>query len=194
MRRAEHIIIPLLDVLQSIPILGFFPIAIIFFINLFGSYIGAEISSIFLIFTSQVWNMTFGVYEAVKLIPRDVEEMARVYNIGRFLYVRKILVPATMTKLIYNSAMSWGGGWFFLYASEIISVGNAQISLPGLGSLLALSLMESPPRIDIALLSVSGDNVPRLLHISVHLEASHRVERELQVRVFSGREKKDKAL
>jgi len=152
--KAEHIIIPLLDVLQSIPILGFFPIAIIFFINLFGSYIGAEISSIFLIFTSQVWNMTFGVYEAVKLIPRDVEEMARVYNIGRFLYVRKILVPATMTKLIYNSAMSWGGGWFFLYASEIISVGNAQISLPGLGSLLALSLMESPPRIDIALLSV----------------------------------------
>jgi NitT/TauT family transport system permease protein len=106
--KAEHIIIPLLDVLQSIPILGFFPIAIIFFINLFGSYIGAEISSIFLIFTSQVWNMTFGVYEAVKLIPRDVEEMARVYNIGRFLYVRKILVPATMTKLIYNSAMSLG--------------------------------------------------------------------------------------
>jgi len=152
--KAEHIIIPLLDVLQSVPILSFLPIAIIFFINLFGPYIGAEISSIFLIFTSQVWNMTFGVYEAVKLIPRDLEEMVRVYGIGKFLYLRKILLPATMTKLIYNSAMSWGGGWFFLYASEIISLGNAQIPLPGIGSLLALSLAESPPRIDIAILSV----------------------------------------
>ncbi|MGC9104660.1 MAG: ABC transporter permease subunit [Candidatus Methanodesulfokora sp.] len=151
--KAEHIIIPILDILQSIPILGFFPVAIIFFMNLFG-YIGAEISSIFLIFTSQVWNMTFGVYEAVKLIPRDVDEMARVYGIGKLLYLRKILIPATMTKLIYNSAMSWGGGWFFLYASEVISVSDAQISLPGLGSLLALSLMETPPRVDMAVLSV----------------------------------------
>jgi len=143
-----------LDVLQSVPILGFFPVVIIFFMNLFGSRIGAEISSIFLIFTSQVWNMTFGVYEAVKMIPRDLEEMTRIYGIRGTLYIRRILIPATMEKLIYNSAMSWAGGWFFLYASEVISVGSAEISLPGLGSLLALSLMETPPRIDLAVISV----------------------------------------
>lgn len=153
-RRAEGIIIPILDVLQSVPILGFFPVAILFFVNLFGTRIGGELSSIFLIFTSLAWNMTFGVYESVKLIPREIEEMSEIYGIRGTLYLRKILIPSTTTKLIYNSAMSWAGGWFFLYASEVISVSNAEVSLPGLGSLLAQSLAETPPRLDLAAASV----------------------------------------
>ncbi len=146
-KTAEKMIIPVLDIMQSVPILGFFPVALIFFMNVLGPVLGGELSSIFLIFTSQVWNMTFGVYESVKMIPKDVEEMARFYGIDGWLRLIKITIPSTYLKLSYNSALSWSSGWFFLYASEIISVGGAEVKLPGLGSYLAMALTSSPPRV-----------------------------------------------
>ncbi len=138
---ASKIIIPIIDILQSVPILGFFPAAIIFFITLFnGSPIGIEIAAIFLIFTSMVWNMIFAVYESVLSIPGELLETAQSYRAGSLLQFRRVFLPASIPKLIYNSIMSWAGGWYFLTAAEIISLGSKTYTLPGLGSLLSTSV------------------------------------------------------
>jgi len=120
---ASKIIIPIIDILQSVPILGFFPAAIVFFITIFnGSPIGIEIAAIFLIFTSMVWNMIFAVYESVLSIPGELLETAQSYRAGSLLQFRRVFLPASIPKLIYNSIMSWAGGWYFLTAAEIISL------------------------------------------------------------------------
>ena len=140
-RTASKIIVPVIDILQSVPILGFFPAAITFFITLFnGSSIGVEIAAIFLIFTSMVWNMIFAVYESVLSIPVDLLETTRAYRANPLLQFRRLFLPASMPKLIYNSILSWAAGWYFLTAAEIISLGSKTYTLQGLGSLLSTSV------------------------------------------------------
>lgn len=136
-RRAERFLVPVLDVLQSVPIIGFFPAAIYLFIRLTGGgELGIELASVFLIFTSQAWNMTFGVYEAILTIPTDAREALESFGASRWLTFKRLLLPACVPKLVYNTIMSWAGGWYFLMAAEIIAVGPVHYKLPGLGSLM----------------------------------------------------------
>ncbi len=138
---ASKIIIPIIDILQSVPILGFFPAAIAFFIILFnGSIIGIELAAIFLIFTSMAWNMIFSVYESVLSIPSELLETSYAYRANPLLQLRRLYLPASLPKLIYNSIMSWAAGWYFLTAAEIISLGSKTFTLRGLGSLLGNSV------------------------------------------------------
>lgn len=136
-RGADKFMLPILDILQSVPVLGFFPAAVFFFITLFnGSRIGVEMASVFLIFTSQAWNMTFGVYESLTTIPKDVRDAGLVYRLTGVERFKRLLMPAATSKLVYNSILSWAGGWYFLIATEIIAIGPVNFRLPGLGSFL----------------------------------------------------------
>src|SRR5215471_19381387 len=138
---ASKIIIPIVDILQSVPILGFFPAAITFFITLFsGSPIGVELAALFLIFTSMVWNMIFAVYAAVLSLPPELMETTSACRANPLLRFRRLYLPASIPKLIYNSILSWASGWYFLTAAEIISLGSNTFTLPGLGSLLSTSV------------------------------------------------------
>src|SRR5215471_8195073 len=138
---ASKIIIPIVDILQSVPILGFFPAAITFFITLFsGSPIGVELAALFLIFTSMVWNMIFAVYAAVLSLPPELMETTSACRANPLLRFRRLYLPASIPKLIYNSILSWASGWYFLTAAEIISLGSNTFTLPGLGSLLSKSV------------------------------------------------------
>lgn len=149
--RAEKILLPVLDVLQSVPILGFFPAAIYFFVNLFrGSIWGIELASIFLIFTSQAWNMTFGFYESITTIPAELKEAADAYQVTGWRRFLKLYLPAGIPKLVYNSILSWSGGWYFLIAAEIITIGPVEYSLPGLGSYLIRTAEEGELGLTIA--------------------------------------------
>ncbi len=131
----RRFILPALDVLQAVPILGFFPAAIFFFIRVFhGSPLGVEAAAVFLIFTSQAWNMAFSVYESLTTIPDDLLTAARVSGLQGPVRWRRLLLPACVPRLVYNSMLSWAGGWYFLIASEIIAVGRSTWVLPGLGS------------------------------------------------------------
>jgi NitT/TauT family transport system permease protein len=131
----RRFILPALDVLQAVPILGFFPAAIFFFIRLFrGSPLGVEAAAVFLIFTSQAWNMAFSVYESLTTIPDDLRTAAQVSGVSGAVLWRRLLLPACVPRLVYNSMLSWAGGWYFLIASEIIAVGRQSWVLPGLGS------------------------------------------------------------
>jgi len=137
----RRLILPALDVLQAVPILGFFPAAIFFFIRLFhGSPLGVEAAAVFLIFTSQAWNMAFSVYESLTTIPDDLRTAARVSGVSGVVLWRRLLLPACVARLVYNSMLSWAGGWYFLIASEIISVGRRSWVLPGLGSYIGESI------------------------------------------------------
>ncbi|MGQ9477180.1 MAG: ABC transporter permease subunit [Candidatus Bipolaricaulia bacterium] len=136
-RWAERLLIPALDILQSVPILGFFPAAIYLFVSLTGGgRLGVELASVFLIFTSQAWNMAFGVYEGILTIPQDGREALAAFGAKRWLVFKRLLFPACVPKLVYNTIMSWAGGWYFLMAAEIIAIGPARYDLPGLGSLM----------------------------------------------------------
>ncbi|BCX06060.1 MAG: ABC transporter permease [Candidatus Roseilinea sp.] len=133
--RAERVLIPLLDILQSVPVLGFLSVTITFFITLFrGSLLGLEAASIFAIFTSQVWNMTFSFYHSLRTIPREQQEMARMFRLSRWHYFTRVEAPNAMIGLTWNTMMSFGGGWFFVAASEAISVLNQDYRLPGIGA------------------------------------------------------------
>jgi NitT/TauT family transport system permease protein len=135
--------VPVLDILQSVPVLGFFPAAVFFFVNLFqGSRAGVEVASVFLIFTSMAWNMAFGVYESLTTIPQDSLAAAESIGIRGFLKFRRIFFPVCIPKLVYNSMISWAGGWSFLIACEIIAIGPVRFHLPGLGSYLIQSTEE----------------------------------------------------
>lgn len=139
----ERVMIPAIDIAQSVPVIGFFPAAIYFFVALSrGSRLGVEMAAIFLIFTSQAWNMALGVFESVKTIPVDSLEAMESFGVTGFLKFRRLLLPASVHKLVYNSILSWVAGWYFLIACEIITVGPANYRLPGLGSFL----MESADR------------------------------------------------
>src|SRR6266571_5657779 len=139
-RRAALIMLPILDVLQSIPILAFFPAALLFFVVTFqGSPVGIEIAVVFLIFTSMAWNMAFGVYESLTTIPQDLEAAASSFGLTKWLRFRLLEFPAAVPKLVYNSILSWTNGWFFLVASEIFSGNGAEFQRPGLGAFIAIA-------------------------------------------------------
>ncbi|MEU2432525.1 ABC transporter permease subunit [Streptomyces sp. NPDC007861] len=134
-RRLERILIPALDILQSVPVLGFLTVAVTGFIALFpGSMLGLECAAIFAIFTSQAWNMTFGFYSSLTSLPRELDELSRSFGFTRWMRFWKVELPAGTIGLVWNGMMSFGGGWFFLVASEAISVNNQNYALPGVGS------------------------------------------------------------
>ena len=146
-RRAALFLIPLLDVLQSVPILGFLSFTVTFFLGLFpGSILGAECAAIFAIFTSQAWNMAFSFYQSLRGVPRDLIEVARGFGLSWWQRFWQLETPFAMPGLIWNMMMSMSGGWFFVVASEAIAVGDTTVKLPGIGSYLALAIDEK--RID----------------------------------------------
>lgn len=138
--RARRILIPLLDILQSVPVLGFLPVAVTVFVGLFpGSAMGLEAASIFAVFTAQAWNMTFAFYHSLLALPRDLREASEVYRLGVWQRLTRLELPAAAISLVWNSMMSFGGSWFFLAASEAVTVYGHTVLLPGLGSYLALA-------------------------------------------------------
>ena len=140
-RKAELVIIPALDILQSVPVLGFLTFTVVFFINLFPhSVLGPECAAIFAIFTSQAWNMTFSFYQSLRTLPPDLEEAARHFQLSPWLRFWRLEAPFGAPGLIWNTMMSMSGGWFFVVASEAITVGNTTVNLPGIGSWLALAI------------------------------------------------------
>jgi len=142
-RRAEQVMIPVLDVLQSIPVLGYLPGAIVFFLALFnGSILGQEVASIVLIFTGMVWAVTFGVYGGIKTIPKDISEAAHAFGINRGRYLREVVLPAIYPTFISGSMLAWGGGWYFLVACEYLSFANRIYTLPGLGFYIYSSALD----------------------------------------------------
>jgi NitT/TauT family transport system permease protein len=140
-KAAEKVLIPLLDVLQSVPILGFQAIAIAPFIALFpGNLLGVECAAIFAIFTSQAWNMAFSLYQSMKTIPPELNEAARVFRLSGWQRFWRLELPFSMPGLLWNMMMSMSGGWFFLVAAEAISVANQDIKLPGIGAYIAVAI------------------------------------------------------
>ena len=140
-RRAELVIIPALDILQSVPVLGFLTFTVVYFIKLFpGSQLGAECAAIFAIFTSQAWNMAFSFYQSLRTLPPDLEEASRHFRLSPWLRFWRLEAPFAAPGLIWNTMMSMSGGWFFVVASEAITVGDTTIKLPGIGSWLALAI------------------------------------------------------
>jgi len=140
-RRARALILPALDILQSVPVLGFLSATVLAFMALFpDSLMGVECASIFAIFTGQVWNMAFGFYHSMVTIPADMQEAATTYGLTPWQRFRTVELPASAHSLIWNSMMSFGGGWFFVAQSEAISVMNKDIKLPGLGSYMAQAI------------------------------------------------------
>jgi NitT/TauT family transport system permease protein len=145
LRRAEKVLVPILDILQSIPILVFLPLALTFFIRIFpNSLLGLELASIFVIFTSQAWNMTFSFYHSLISQPTELDEAARMYRLTKWQRFWKLDVPSSMIGLVWNMMMSMGGGWFFLTASEAVTVfvkgKGISESLPGIGSYMAAAI------------------------------------------------------
>jgi len=137
-RRAEMVLIPILDILQSVPVLGYISFTVVFFMSLFpGRVAGAEAAVIFAIFTAQAWNMAFSFYQSLRTAPRDLEEATRNFRFSAWQRFWRLEVPFAMPGLIWNMMMSMSGSWFFIVASEAISVGNTTITLPGIGAYLA---------------------------------------------------------
>jgi NitT/TauT family transport system permease protein len=139
-RKLSNILIPILDVLQSVPVLGYMPIAILFFARAFqGSELGFELVSILLIFTGMAWAVTFGVISGVRTIPHELTEAANLFGLKGWKYLRHVVFPAIYPSLISGSILAWGGGWYFLVACEYIQYGTLKYALPGLGSFLMLA-------------------------------------------------------
>ena len=140
-RRAEQVIIPAIDILQAIPVLSFLSITVLGFIHLFpNSLLGPECASIFAIFTSQVWNMTFGFYQSLKMLPDDLKEAAAVLQLSSWQRFWKVEVPFSMSGLLWNMMISMSASWFFVVLSEAISVSHQNIRLPGIGSYIAMAI------------------------------------------------------
>jgi NitT/TauT family transport system permease protein len=142
-RAAEKILIPVLDILQSVPILGFLSITVTGFIALFpGRLLGVECAAIFAIFTSQAWNMTFSVYQSLRTVPMELIEAARMYHLSPWRRFWRLEVPHAIPSLVWNMMMSVSGGWFFVVASEAITVSGQSILLPGVGSYIAVAITQ----------------------------------------------------
>ena len=138
---AEKVLVPLLDILQSIPVLGFLSITVTMFIAMFpGSLLGVECAAIFAIFTSQAWNMAFSAYQSFRTVPAELVEAAKVFQLSGWQRFWRLDLPFSMPGLLWNMMMSMSGGWFFVVASEAISVSNQNIKLPGIGSYIALAI------------------------------------------------------
>src|SRR6202167_5676041 len=140
-RRAEKVLLPVLDVLQSVPILGFLSITVTGFVALFpGRLLGYECAAIFAIFTSQTWNMTFSLYQSFIAVPHDLREAARMYHLSAWQSFWQLEVPFALPQLVWNMMMSVSGGWFFVVASEAISVAGNNVLLPGIGSYISVAI------------------------------------------------------
>src|SRR5579859_6308187 len=146
-RRAALILIPIVDILQSVPILGFLTFTVVFFMNLFpGRVLGLELAAIFAIFTSQAWNMAFSLYQSLKTVPADLKEASDSFHLTGWQRYWRLEVPFAVPGLVWNTMMSMSGGWFFVVASEAVSVGDNTWKLPGIGSYVALALERSDIR------------------------------------------------
>ncbi|WP_445179109.1 ABC transporter permease [Pseudomonas sp. McL0111] len=142
-RRAEKLLVPVLDILQSVPVLGYISFTVTFFLLLFpGRVLGAEFAAIFAIFTSQAWNMTFSFYQSLRMLPLDLVEVSTNLQLSGWQKFWKLDVPFAIPGLVWNMMMSMSGGWFFVVASEAITVGDQTITLPGIGSYLALAIAQ----------------------------------------------------
>jgi len=135
-RRAEQLLMPLLDVLQSVPILSFLPVVLLSLSVILPEHIAAELASIVLIFTSQAWNLTFAWYQSLTTIPKELREASSIFRLNTWMKFKNLELPFGMISLVWNSMMSWAGGWFFLMAAEIFTVGERDFRLRGLGAYL----------------------------------------------------------
>lgn len=146
-RRAERLIIPMIDVLQSVPVLGFLSITVVGFITLFpGSMLGPECATIFATFTAQAWNMAFGFYQTVRSVPAELEEAAAMFHLSAWQRFWRIEVPFSLPGLLWNTMMSMSASWFFVVVAESISVNNQQILLPGIGSYITVAIQAADMR------------------------------------------------
>jgi NitT/TauT family transport system permease protein len=140
-RKAELIIIPALDILQSVPVLGFMTFTLTFFMGLFpGRELGEELASIFLVFTAQAWNMAFSFYQSLRTLPEDLDEVSRQFGLTPWRRFTRLELPFATPALVWNTMMSMSGGWFFVVASEAMEVGRNTVTIPGIGSWLALAI------------------------------------------------------
>lgn len=143
-RHAERLIIPLIDILQSVPVLGYLSISVVAFIAIFpNSLLGPELAAIFVIFTAQVWNMTLSFYQSLRTVPEDLKETAYIFQLSSWQRFWRLEVPFAMPGLVWNAMMSMSASWFFVVASEAISVNNQAINLPGIGSYIALAVKQA---------------------------------------------------
>jgi len=141
--RAGTLLVPLLDILQSVPILSFLSVTIVWFLSLSpGRIFGAELACVFTIFTGQAWNMAFSFYQSLRTVPPELEEAGRMFGLGAWARFWRIEAPFAMPPLIWNMMMSMSGGWFFVTISEAISVGKTNIALPGIGSWIAVAIAQ----------------------------------------------------
>jgi len=142
-RKAELVIVPALDILQSVPVLGFLTFTVVFFLRLFPkSELGAECAAVFAIFTSQAWNMAFSFYQSLRTVPADLDEVSHHFQLSPWLKFWRLEAPFAAPGLIWNTMMSMSGGWFFVVASEAITVGDTTVKLPGIGSWLAVAIAD----------------------------------------------------
>jgi NitT/TauT family transport system permease protein len=140
-KRAGMLLVPLLDILQSVPILGFISVTVVFFLSVApGRILGAELAAVFAIFTSQAWNMAFSFYQSLRTVPVELDEAGRTFGMSAWSRFWQIEVPFAMPPLVWNMMMSMSGGWFFVVAAEAISVGHTSIALPGIGSYIAAAI------------------------------------------------------
>jgi NitT/TauT family transport system permease protein len=142
-QRAGSLLIPLLDILQSVPILSFISITTVFFLSLApGRILGAELVCVFALFTSQAWNMAFSFYQSLRTVPPEMIEAGRMFGLNGWARFWRIEAPFAMPSLVWNMMMSMSGGWFMLVASEAVSVGNTSFAVPGVGSYIALAITQ----------------------------------------------------
>ena len=142
-KKAEQIILPILDILQSIPILGYISFTVTFFISLSPSTsLGLELAVIFALFTSQVWNMTFSLYQSLITLPTDLDEASELIGLSIWEKFWRVELPFAIPGLIWNTMVSVASSWFFIVASEAISVGNLTFTLPGIGAYLATAIAQ----------------------------------------------------
>lgn len=143
-KRMGQILIPLLDILQSVPVLGYIAFSITFFMALFpGSVMGVELAAIFALFTSQAWNITFSFYQSLRTIPKDIKEAAHIMKLSGWQRFWRMEVPFAIPGLVWNMMISMSGGWFFIVASEAVTFGNKSFTLHGIGSYIALAIAQS---------------------------------------------------
>jgi NitT/TauT family transport system permease protein len=141
--RAGKLLVPILDILQSVPILSFISITVVFFMSLApGRVVGAELVAIFAIFTSQAWNMAFSFYQSLRTVPEELREAARSFHLSGWMTFWQVEVPFSLPGLIWNTMMSMSGGWFFVVASEALTVGHTSLALPGIGSYIAVAIQQ----------------------------------------------------
>ena len=141
--RASHVLLPLLDIFQSVPVLGFLPVVFILVLDRFPGVAGQELASIIMIFTAMAWAPTFGVIAGVNAIPADIKEVSRAYGVRGFRYLREIILPAVFPELVWSSILAWGGGWYLIPIEEYIPGTNPPVDLPGIGSYISIAATRS---------------------------------------------------